>query len=189
MIVAELERALLARYPGQGLSIHLKPYRVVPPGTEPDAGYRPLIGDDSVPWHEVLRLCGTVAGTQWFVVEYERERARRLPDAPPVVDVRSGALLRWNNGTEVPLDQESYHAAVLRAIALDGVEPSEDGRLPRSADARGRRDMWRRRGGGKCSCGQTAAWVGGNRAVGLISGCRACVADWVEHGFRPARQR
>ena len=65
--------ALLARYPGQGLSIHLKPYRVVPPGTEPDAGYRPLIGDDSVPWHEVLRLCGTVAGTQWFVVEYESD--------------------------------------------------------------------------------------------------------------------
>ena len=124
-----------------------------------------------------------------FVVEYERERARRLPDAAPVVDVRSGALLRWNDGTEVPIDPESYHAAVLRAIALDGVEPREDGRLPRSADARGRRDMWRRRGGGKCSCGQMAAWVGGNRAVGLMSGCRACVADWVEHGYRTARLR
>lgn len=123
------------------------------------------------------------------VVEYERERARRLPDAPPVVDVRSGALLRWNDGTEVPIDPESYHAAVLRAIALDGVEPREDGRLPRSADARDRRDMWRRSGGGLCGCGRPRTWVGGNRAVALMSGCRACVADWVEHGYQPARLR
>lgn len=121
------------------------------------------------------------------VVEYERERARRLPDAPPVVDVRSGAVLRDNDGTELPIDPESYHAAVLRAIALDGVEPCEDGRLPVNADARGRRDMWRCRGGGKCSCGQMAAWVGGNRAVALMSGCQGCVADWVEHGYRTAR--
>ena len=123
------------------------------------------------------------------VVEYERERARCLPDAPPVVDFRSGALLRWNDGTEVPIDPESYHAAVLRAIALDGVEPREDGRLPVSASDRGRRDMWRHTGGGKCACGQARTHVGGNRAVGLTWGCRACVAEWVAGGYQPARQR
>jgi len=65
--------ALLARYPGQGLSIHLKPFRTVPPGGDVGAGFKPLIGDDSVPWNEVFRLCDTVAGTQWFVVEYESD--------------------------------------------------------------------------------------------------------------------
>jgi sugar phosphate isomerase/epimerase len=62
---------LLARYPGQGITVHLKPYHTTPPGT--DAGFRPLIGDDSVPWAEVFRLCETVAGTQWYIVEYESD--------------------------------------------------------------------------------------------------------------------
>lgn len=122
-----------------------------------------------------------------FVVEYERERARRLPDVPPVVDVRSGAVLRDNTGALLPIDPESYHAAVLRAIALDGVEPREDGSLPRSADARGRRDMWRAKGG-KCGCGRAVTHAGGNRAVALTWGCRACVAEWVAGGYQPARQ-
>ncbi len=65
--------ALLARYPGQGKSIHLKPFRKVPAGSDVNAGFRPLIGDDSVPWNDVFRLCDTVAGTQWFVVEYESD--------------------------------------------------------------------------------------------------------------------
>ena len=65
--------ALLARYPGRGLSIHLKPYQIVPPGTPASAGYKSLIGDDSVPWAEVFRLCETVVNTQWFVVEYESD--------------------------------------------------------------------------------------------------------------------
>ena len=118
-----------------------------------------------------------------FVVGYERERARRLPHAAPVVDVRSGSVLRDNTGALLPIDPESYHAAVLRAIALDGVEPSEDGRLPRSADPRGRRDMWRARGG-RCRCGRAATHAGGNRAVMLVSGCRECVERWVADGTR-----
>jgi len=65
--------ALLERYPGQGVTIHLKPYRTVPPGTNAGEGYKPLIGDDSVPWEEVFRLCETVAGTRWFIVEYESD--------------------------------------------------------------------------------------------------------------------
>ena len=88
-----------------------------------------------------------------------------------------------DDGTGVPIDPESYHAAVLRAIALDGVEPREDGRLPRSADSRGRRDMWRAKGG-KCGCGRAVTHAGGNRAVALVSGCRACVERWVADGTR-----
>ncbi len=65
--------ALLARYPGRGVTVHLKPYRVDPAATSPHDGYRPLIGDDSLPWPEIFRLCETTAGTEWHIVEYESD--------------------------------------------------------------------------------------------------------------------
>jgi sugar phosphate isomerase/epimerase len=56
---------LLKRNEGRTATIHLKPYSK----QNPDA----FIGDDELPWPTILELCLTVAGTEWFIVEYEQE--------------------------------------------------------------------------------------------------------------------
>ena len=37
------------------------------------AGFRPIIGEDSVPWDEIFRICETTGGTKWYIVEYESD--------------------------------------------------------------------------------------------------------------------
>ena len=54
----------LAKYPGRALTVHLKEYSK----TEPDA----LVGDGDVDFPEIFRLCESVGGTQWYIVEYEK---------------------------------------------------------------------------------------------------------------------
>ncbi|MFN3408970.1 MAG: sugar phosphate isomerase/epimerase family protein [Limisphaerales bacterium] len=56
---------VLRRYPGRGLSIHLKAN-----GGGPEA----VIGEDKVNWAGVFELCETISGTQWYVVEHESSR-------------------------------------------------------------------------------------------------------------------
>ncbi|MDQ2800641.1 MAG: sugar phosphate isomerase/epimerase [Armatimonadota bacterium] len=53
----------LERYPGRALTVHLKEFSL----TDPNA----LIGDGDVPWPEIFRLCESVGGTQWYIVEQE----------------------------------------------------------------------------------------------------------------------
>jgi sugar phosphate isomerase/epimerase len=53
----------LARYPGRAVTVHLKEYSA----TNPKA----LIGEGDVAWAEVFRLCETVGGTEWYIVEQE----------------------------------------------------------------------------------------------------------------------
>ncbi len=53
---------ILAQFPGRALTIHLKEY-----GGKPAA----LIGEGKVRWEEIFRLCETVGGTQWYIVEQE----------------------------------------------------------------------------------------------------------------------
>jgi len=53
----------LERYPGRALTVHLKEYSA----TDPNA----LLGDGDVPWNEIFRLCESVGGTQWYIVEQE----------------------------------------------------------------------------------------------------------------------
>jgi len=53
----------LERYPGRALTVHLKEYSA----TNPNA----LIGEGDVPWGEIFRLCESVGGTQWYIVEQE----------------------------------------------------------------------------------------------------------------------
>ncbi len=55
--------ALLERYPGRAKSIHVKDYL---PGNA-DA----LIGESTFDWPKLLRLCETLAGTEWYIVEHE----------------------------------------------------------------------------------------------------------------------
>jgi sugar phosphate isomerase/epimerase len=62
---------ILQRYPGRGRSIHLKPFKT---GCAPiDAGFKPLIGEDSIPWAEVFAVCEAQGKTEWYIVEYESD--------------------------------------------------------------------------------------------------------------------
>jgi sugar phosphate isomerase/epimerase len=54
--------AVLKRYPGRAISIHLKAH-----GGSPDA----VIGEDKVNWKEVFAFCESKGKTQWYVVEHE----------------------------------------------------------------------------------------------------------------------
>lgn len=57
---------VLHRYPGRGLTIHIKPN-----GGGPDS----IIGEDKIDWAGVFEFCETKAGTQWYVVEHETSKA------------------------------------------------------------------------------------------------------------------
>jgi len=61
---------ILERYPGRAGTVHLKPYSQKAGG---EAGFRPLIGEDDVPWADVFRLCETTGNTEWYIVEYESD--------------------------------------------------------------------------------------------------------------------
>lgn len=65
--------SILERYPGRAVTVHLKPYSKEAGRDDPRLGFRPLIGEDDVPWDDVFRLCETVGGTQWYIVEYESD--------------------------------------------------------------------------------------------------------------------
>ena len=60
---------LLKRNPGRTTTIHIKPK------------HREIswawIGRDELPWEEICSVCETTAGTEWYIVEYER------PGIPP----------------------------------------------------------------------------------------------------------
>ena len=53
----------LSRYPGRALTVHLKEHSAADPNA--------LLGDGDVPWGEIFRLCESVGGTQWYIVEQE----------------------------------------------------------------------------------------------------------------------
>lgn len=63
----------LKKFPGRTVSIHAKPHS----RSNPDA----LIGNDELPWNEIFNLCETVAGTEWYIVEYERD------NEPPLISI------------------------------------------------------------------------------------------------------
>jgi sugar phosphate isomerase/epimerase len=63
---------ILEQYPGRAGTVHLKPYKQTD-GGDGHAGFRPLIGEDDVPWDDIFRLCETVGGTKWYIVEYESD--------------------------------------------------------------------------------------------------------------------
>jgi len=55
--------AVLKKYPGRSLTIHLKEH-----GGKPGA----VIGEGKVPWKEIFQLCETTGKTEWYIVEQER---------------------------------------------------------------------------------------------------------------------
>ena len=57
--------AILKKYPGRSKTVHLKEFaekRDTP------------IGEGKVDWKKVAKLCQTVGGTQWYVVEHEKAK-------------------------------------------------------------------------------------------------------------------
>lgn len=61
--------AMLKKFPGRSVSIHLKDY-----GGKPGA----VFGEGEVNWTEVFRLCETIGGTRQYIIE---EEGRRGPEA------------------------------------------------------------------------------------------------------------
>jgi sugar phosphate isomerase/epimerase len=56
---------------GRVKAIHLKPHSRA-------EGTRPVIGEDDLPWREILQRCRTVAGSEWAIVEYESDGYPRM---------------------------------------------------------------------------------------------------------------
>jgi sugar phosphate isomerase/epimerase len=73
----------LKKHPGRTASVHVKPFSK----TKPNA----LIGDDEHPWKEIFQLCETVAGVEWYIIEYEKDAY------PPLVSVEKTlqVMRRW----------------------------------------------------------------------------------------------
>jgi sugar phosphate isomerase/epimerase len=63
----------LKRYPGRTVTIHLKEYSA----TNPKA----MIGEGDVNWPEVFRLCRTIGGTKWYIIEEEKDAVPPLEGA------------------------------------------------------------------------------------------------------------
>ena len=55
----------LKRYPGRATTIHLKEYSE----SNPDA----MVGEGDIPWQEVLTFCETEGGTEWYIIEEEKD--------------------------------------------------------------------------------------------------------------------
>ena len=55
--------AFLERYPGRALTFHLKEHSKT---TD-----KAIVGEGDVRWDDVFRLCESVGGTQWYIVEQE----------------------------------------------------------------------------------------------------------------------
>ena len=62
---------ILRKYPGRATTIHIKEF-----GGPPEA----VVGEGEVDWKEILPLVCTVAGTEWQIIEHERDPARALDD-------------------------------------------------------------------------------------------------------------
>ena len=57
--------AMLKKFPGRSVSVHLKEYGG-PPGA--------VVGEGEVNWKGVFQVCETIGGTEWYVVEEESRK-------------------------------------------------------------------------------------------------------------------
>lgn len=65
--------AILKKYPGRAGTVHLKPYSKAAGKTDPRHGFRPVIGEDELPWKEIFHLSETTGCADWYIVEYESD--------------------------------------------------------------------------------------------------------------------
>ena len=69
---------VLERYPGRATTVHVKPFSRAAGQKDVKEGYRPLLGEDDLPWAQILRVCRHTGGTLWQIVEYESDACPRL---------------------------------------------------------------------------------------------------------------
>ena len=55
--------ALLKKYPGRAMTLHMK---------EHGGDAKTVVGEGTCPWKEILRLARTIGGTEWLIIEHER---------------------------------------------------------------------------------------------------------------------
>ena len=55
----------LRKYPGRSLTVHLKEHSK----TNKNA----ILGEGDVPWDEVFTVCETIGGTEWYIIEEEKD--------------------------------------------------------------------------------------------------------------------
>jgi sugar phosphate isomerase/epimerase len=55
----------LKRNKGRTVSMHVKPFS----HQKPDA----FLGDDELDWKQIMTICETTGGIEWYIIEYERE--------------------------------------------------------------------------------------------------------------------
>jgi sugar phosphate isomerase/epimerase len=58
----------LKKYPGRAITVHMKEYSA----TNKDA----LIGEGEMKWKEVMQLCETIGGTEWYIIEQESGKCK-----------------------------------------------------------------------------------------------------------------
>jgi sugar phosphate isomerase/epimerase len=66
--------ALVRRYPGRSEIVHFKPAVV-----KGDQNKKAIIGQDSVPWKEIIIACREVGDTEWFTIEQEHYLPGKTP--------------------------------------------------------------------------------------------------------------
>jgi len=54
---------IVKRYPGRAATVHLKEFS--------SKDEKALIGEGEMKWNQFFKLCGTVGGTEWYIVEQE----------------------------------------------------------------------------------------------------------------------
>jgi len=73
------------KFPGRVASLHVKPFSRKKPNA--------IIGDpaDELPWKEIFAICETTGGTEWYIMEYEKDAY------PPLVSVEKTieTMKRW----------------------------------------------------------------------------------------------
>ena len=69
--------ALLRKYPGRSLTVHLKEH-----GGKPGAP----VGEGDVKWSEVFQICESVGGSQWYIVEHESDPKTPMESVRQCID-------------------------------------------------------------------------------------------------------
>jgi len=55
----------LKKYPGRTVTIHLKEFS--------KTNKKAILGEGDVPWPEVFKVCETIGGTEWYIIEEEKD--------------------------------------------------------------------------------------------------------------------
>jgi len=55
----------LKKYPGRSVTIHIKEFS--------KTNKKAILGEGDVPWQEVFHVCETIGGTEWYIIEEEKD--------------------------------------------------------------------------------------------------------------------